>query len=86
MQVKILKKKMRRIGPTAAALDGVGPLGPALGDFPLAWGLPPIQGIEGGSGDGAPPTATTGRRRGQRAEGRFCIFVFVGVFSAMFLM
>jgi hypothetical protein len=86
LQVKILKKKMRRIGPTAAALDGVGPLGPALGDFPLAWGLPPIQGFEGGSGDGAPPTASTVRSRGQRAGGRFCIFVFLGVLSVMFPM
>jgi hypothetical protein len=83
LQVKISKKKMRRIGLTAAALDGVGPLGPALGDFPLAWGLPPIQGIEGGSGGGAPPTATACRRRGHLAEGRSCIFVFVGVLSVM---
>jgi hypothetical protein len=77
---------MRHIGSSAAALDGVGLPGPALGDFPLAWGLPPIQGFEGGSGDGAPPTATTGRRRGQRAEGRICNFMFVGVFSALFPM
>ena len=83
LQVKILKKKMRRIGSTAAALDGVGPLGPALGDFPLAWGLPPIQGFEGGSGGGAPPTATACRRRGQLAEGRSCNFVFVGVLSVI---
>ena len=85
-QIEILKKKRRRIGSSAAALDGVGPPGPALGDFPLAWGLPPIQGFKGGSGDGAPPTATAGRRRGQLAEGRCCNFVFVGVLSVMFPM
>ena len=61
LQIEIKKKEMWRIGSSAAALDGVGLPGPALGDFPLAWGLPPIQGFEGGSGDGAPPTATTGR-------------------------
>jgi hypothetical protein len=27
-----------------------------------------------------------GRRRGQRAEGRICNFMFVGVFSALFPM
>jgi hypothetical protein len=66
------------------ALSGVGPPGPVLGDFPLAWGLPPLQGVKGGSGDGAPPTATAGRRRGQLAEGLCCIFAFVGDLSVMF--
>ena len=83
LQIKFSKKKMSCIGSTAAALGGVGPLGPALGDFPLAWGLPPIQGIKGGSGGGAPPTATAWRRRSQLAEGRSCNFVFVGVLSVI---
>jgi hypothetical protein len=86
IQIDILKLKKRHIGSSTAALDGVGPLGPALGDFPLAWGLSPIQGIKGGSGGGAPPMATAGRRRGQLAEGRCCNFVFQWVFSVMFPM
>ena len=83
LQIEILKKEMRCFGSSTAMLGGVGSPGPALGDFPLARGLPPLQGVKGGSGDGAPPTATTGRRRGQLAEGRSCNFVFVGVLSVM---
>jgi hypothetical protein len=83
-QIEISKKKMRRFGSSTGALSGVGPPGPVLGDFPLAWGLPPIQGVKGGSGGGAPPTAAAGRRRGQIAEGLCCIFVFVGDLSVMF--
>ena len=85
LQIEISKKKMRRFRSSTAALDGVGPPGLALGDFPLAWGLPTLQGFKGGSGDSASPTATTGRRRGQLAEGWCCNFVFVGVLSVMFL-
>ena len=83
-QIEISWKMMRRFGSSTAALSGVGPPGPVLGDFPLAWGLPPLQGVMGGSGDGAPPTATVGRRRGQLGEGLCCNFVFVGDLSVMF--
>jgi hypothetical protein len=54
-----------------------------LGDFPLARGLPPLQVVKGGSGDGSPPTATAGRRRGQLAE-ELCCIVFVGDLSVTF--
>jgi hypothetical protein len=80
------KVLQRRIGSSATTFGGVGLPGPALGDFPLAWGLPPIQGFEGGSGGGVPPTASMVRSRGQRAGGRFYIFVFLGVLSVMFPM
>jgi hypothetical protein len=60
-QIEIPVKKMQRFGSSTAALSGVGPPGPVLGDFPLAWGLPPIQGDEGGSGGG--PTAWSTCRR-----------------------
>jgi hypothetical protein len=83
-QIGIYQKKMRRFGSSTAALSGVGPPGPAIGNFPLARGLPLIQGFKGGSGDGAPPTAAVGRRRGQLAVGLCCIFVFVGDLSVMF--
>jgi hypothetical protein len=83
-QIEILWKRMLWFGSTTTAISGVGLPGPALGDFPVAWGLPPIQGIKGGSCDGAPPTAPACRCRGQLAEGLCCIFVFVGGLSVMF--
>ncbi|KAK1661636.1 hypothetical protein QYE76_049795 [Lolium multiflorum] len=68
------------VGSTTTAISGVGLPGPALGDFPVAWGLPPIQGIKGGSCDGAPPTAPACRCRGQLAEGLCCFLFSLGAF------
>ena len=50
-------KKLLRFGSTTTASFGVGPLGPTIGDFPLARGLLSIQGVVERRSDGAPPTA-----------------------------
>jgi hypothetical protein len=55
--LKISTKKLGRLGSATTASFGVGPSGPAIGDFPLARGLPSIQGVKEGRSDGAPPTA-----------------------------
>ena len=77
-EVKILKMVVMR-GATTAAVEGVGPPGPLPGDFPVAWGLTPIQSVKWSSGDGAPP-ARLPRRRRLVAEGLDCLFfVLVGL-------
>jgi hypothetical protein len=60
-----------KIGAVTTTAIGVGPLVPVIGDFPLARGLLPFQGVQGSSCGGAPPTAL-GRRRGRVAEGLSC--------------
>jgi hypothetical protein len=53
----VSRKKLVRFGSSSTAAAGVGPPGSAIGDFPVARGLLPIQGIKGRRSDGAPPTA-----------------------------
>ena len=50
-------KKLVWFGSTTTTSSGVGPLGPAIGDFPFVRGLLSIQGIKESRSDGAPPTA-----------------------------
>jgi hypothetical protein len=61
---------------TTTALQRVGSTDPAIGDFPAAMGLAPIQGLRRSSGSGAPPTAPV-RRRSWDLEGLPCNFMFV---------
>jgi hypothetical protein len=61
---------------TTTALQRVGSTDPAIGDFPAATGLAPIQGLRRSSGSGAPPTAPV-RRRSWDLEGLLCNFLFV---------
>jgi hypothetical protein len=44
---------MMVVGATTTVASGVGPLGPVLGDFPLAWGLLPFQGVKGSTVKGS---------------------------------
>ena len=66
---------------TVAALRRVGSADPAIGDFPAASGLAPIQGVKRSSGSGAPPTAPLRRPRRDLEEGPFCIFMCLLGFS-----
>ena len=76
--------KLMVFGTTTTVAFGVGPLGPVLGDFLLAWGLLLIQGDEGSSSDGAPPTALC-RHRGCLAGGLGCNFGFFVDLSVMMI-
>jgi hypothetical protein len=65
---------------TATAIQRVGSVDPAIGDFPSATGLAPIQGVKRSSGSGAPPTAPVLRPRRDLEEGLLCnFFVFLGL-------
>ena len=66
---------------TVAAHRRVGSADPAIGDFPAASGLTPIQGVKRSSGSGAPPTAPLRRPRRDLQEGPYCIFMFLLGFS-----
>jgi hypothetical protein len=77
IRVKMLEVKMVFDGfAMTAALLGVGSPDPALGDFPAAMGLDPVQGVKRISGSGAPPTAPV-RRLCRVPEGLLCNFVLV---------
>ena len=71
---------------TVAALWRVGSADPAIGDFPAASGLTPIQGVKRSSGSGAPPTASVRRPRRDLEEGPRCYFQFLLGFSVRSLV
>jgi hypothetical protein len=81
-----VQKKMKswrmlmRFGSTTAATSGVGPSGPAIGDFPVARGLLSIQGMESRSDD-APPTAPWSTTSLSCSEAWVVIFFFSVVLS-----
>ena len=73
--LKFSWKKLRRFGSTTTASSGVGPSGPAIGDFPLAQGLFSIQGVKENRSGGAPPTAPwTAEWLGCRKAGSLILF------------
>jgi hypothetical protein len=74
-----MKKKMVLLGSLTMVASEVGPLGPALVDFPFAGGLLPFQGDKRSCCDGAPPTASW-CRRGRLAEGLGCNFLSLWTF------
>ena len=51
------RKMVMLFGSTTTTSAGVGPAGPAIGDFPGVQGLLSIQGYKESRSDGAPPTA-----------------------------
>jgi hypothetical protein len=76
---RCVKKKMKVISgysASSATSSAVGSSDPAFGDFPLAKGLVPIQGVLRSSGSGASPSASVRRRRRDLEEGLRCIFSF----------
>jgi hypothetical protein len=63
-----------------SAFEGVGPLGPVSGDFPVARGMSPIQSLKGSSSsNGAPPTRPP-RRCCQASVGLGCNVFFLWIF------
>ena len=71
---------------TVAVLRRVGSADPAIGDFPAASGLTPIQGVKRSSGSGAPPTASVRHPRRDLEEGPHCYFQFLLGFSVRLLV
>ena len=68
------------LGSAMMASAGVGPLRPAIGDFPSARGMLSFQGFEESRSGGAPPTAPwTASWPGCRKDGAVILF-FVGSF------
>jgi hypothetical protein len=63
-----------------SAFEGVGPLGPVSGDFPVARGLSPIQSLKGSSGDNGTPPARPPRRCCQASKDLVVIFLFLWIF------
>jgi hypothetical protein len=75
--LKEIKEKMALTPKaTATTFRRVGSLGPAIGDFPAASGLAPIQGVKRSSGSGASPTAPARCPRRDLEEGVTCNFLF----------
>lgn len=72
--IKVVEKMLS--SATVAALRRVGSADPAIGDFPAASGLTPVQGVKRSSGSGAPPTASVRRSRRDLEEGHHCNFLF----------
>ena len=73
-----LKVKMAlNLSATKTALRRVRSSDPAIGDFPVAMGLAPIQGVKRSSGSGASPMAPVRRLcRDLGEEGLLCNFFF----------
>ena len=75
--LKIWLKTALHLPATKTALRRVGSSGPAIGDFPSALELAPIQGVKRSSGSGASPTAPVRRLcRDLGEEGLLCNFFF----------
>ena len=86
--IRSLKIKMKTafcFPATKTAFWRVGSSGPAIGGFPPASELAPIQGVKRSSGSGASPTAPVRRLcRDLEEEGVLCnFFFFLGLFVSL---